>query len=82
MKIKDVMTSEPVVVAPNAAVRDIIELLARHRISGVFVTDQAGSPVGVVTEADLVRRLAPGGEEAPMAWLARWFSDTDRAASL
>ncbi|WP_372623030.1 CBS domain-containing protein [Falsiroseomonas sp.] len=81
MKVKDLMTSDPVVVPPDMPVEALVRLLAERHVSGVFVVDADGTPVGVVTEADLVRRLAPEGEEADLGWLERHLVDPDRAAA-
>jgi CBS domain-containing protein len=43
------------------------------------VTDAEGRLLGVVTEADLLRRLA-GAEDKPAGWLRRLFCDPDRQA--
>ncbi len=80
MRIKELMTPDPVVVPPHMRVEALVRLLADRHLSGVFVVDAAGAPLGVVTEADLVRRLAPEDEEG-LNWLARLFVDADRAAT-
>lgn len=79
MRIRDLMTPDPVVVPPDMTVAALVRLLADRHLSGVFVVDAAGAPLGVVTEADLVRRLAPQTEEG-LRWLARLAVDADRAA--
>lgn len=79
MRIKELMTPDPVVVPPDMKVQALVRLLADRHLSGVFVVDAAGAPLGVVTEADLVRRLAPQDEEG-LGWLARLAVDADRAA--
>jgi len=47
------MISEPVTLAPDARVRDAIELMVRYKISGVPVTDEDGVLVGILTNRDL-----------------------------
>ncbi|WP_037310014.1 CBS domain-containing protein [Amycolatopsis orientalis] len=56
-KVSEVMTSAPVAVAPDTGYKRIATVLARHRISAVPVVDDAGAPIGVVSEADLLARL-------------------------
>lgn len=80
MRIKELMTPDPVVVPPDMKVGALVQLLADRHLSGVFVVDATGVPLGVVTEADLVRRLAPQDEEG-LGWLARLAVDADRAAT-
>lgn len=81
MRIGDLMTPEPITVPPDMTVGALVRLLAERHITGVFVTGPSGTPLGVVTEADLIRRLAPEQEEADLGWLTRLLIDADRAAA-
>jgi IMP dehydrogenase len=47
------MISEPITLPPDAPVRAALELMARYRISGVPITDAAGTLVGILTNRDL-----------------------------
>jgi IMP dehydrogenase len=47
------MIVEPVTLPPNALVRDALELMARYKVSGVPITDEAGVLVGILTNRDL-----------------------------
>lgn len=49
-----------VTVSGDTAVREIVALLHKHRIGAVLVTD-AGKPVGVVSERDVVKCLHARG---------------------
>jgi CBS domain-containing protein len=62
----DIMTSGVVSITPQTTVTEIAALLLAHGISGVPVV-QAGRVVGIVSEGDLISRLAP---HAPRGWLA------------
>ncbi len=73
-KARDLMTTRVLTVPPAAAVADIARLLCERGISAVPVVDAAGQVLGIVTEADLIRRLA-GVEDAPMGWLRGLFAD-------
>ncbi|WP_176559956.1 CBS domain-containing protein, partial [Teichococcus rhizosphaerae] len=64
------MTRDPVVVPPTMTVEAVAQLLAQRHISAAFVVDAAGLPIGVVSEGDLIRRLAPSAEETGLGWLA------------
>lgn len=55
--VRDVMTSPVVSVRPSTPLREVAGLLEKHRIKRVPVL-QAGRLVGIVSRADLVRRLA------------------------
>jgi CBS domain-containing protein len=52
--VQDVMTREVVSVSESTTFKEIVELLARNRISAVPVLDAAGHVAGVVSEADLL----------------------------
>ncbi|MDH6707421.1 CBS domain-containing protein [Kitasatospora sp. MAA19] len=72
--VESVMTSPVVRVAPETGFREIVALLTEYDITGVPVVDADGRPLGVVSEADLLRTLAaqedpgtllPAPESAP-----------------
>lgn len=75
MKSKELMTTNPVVISPETPVMAIAELLAARGISAVPVVDAEGVPQGIVTEGDLIRRLAehaPG----PLTWFLDLFAQS------
>ena len=51
------MIVEPVTLPPDARVSDALELMATYHISGVPITDESGTLVGILTNRDL--RFAP-----------------------
>ncbi|WP_431946759.1 CBS domain-containing protein [Actinacidiphila sp. bgisy167] len=55
-----VMTAEVVSVREGIPYKDLVALLARHRISGVPVVDDDDKVLGVVSETDLMARQAAG----------------------
>jgi len=57
VKVKTVMTQNPVTIPYDYTVEEAAELLLVHKISGVPVVDQAKKPVGVITKTDLFRAL-------------------------
>ena len=61
MKVRELMTEEPVAVATDTPARRVVELLAEHRISGLPVVVADGTVVGVVSESDLMGRAAKRG---------------------
>ena len=56
MNAADVMTLDPLSVAPQTALVEAARLMLQHRISGLPVTDAKGAVAGVLTEGDLLRR--------------------------
>ena len=62
-KVADVMTPEVVSVDVDAPLTDIVELMEKHRIKRVPVTDK-DRVVGVVSRADMLRALAVTARQA------------------
>jgi acetoin utilization protein AcuB len=55
IKIKDIMTPDPICVPPDFTIEETAELLMQHHISGVPVVDWDKGVVGVITHTDLFR---------------------------
>jgi CBS domain-containing protein len=51
----DLMTRDVAVVHPETSLLQAVKLMARRRISGMPVVDDAGAIVGMISEGDLVR---------------------------
>src|SRR5215510_14635032 len=69
MKAMDLMVRDVVTVKPETDVASAIKLLIEHDISALPVVDDAGTVVGMVSEADLVRRSEIGTEKHRPWWL-------------
>ena len=76
---RDLMTADVVTVPPETPVVAMARLLSERGISAVPVLDKAGALLGIVTEADLIRRLA-GEEDQPKGWLSSLFADPGEQA--
>jgi acetoin utilization protein AcuB len=57
IKIKDIMTANPVTVPVDYTMEETAELLLEHKISGVPVLDHQGGVVGAITQTDILRAL-------------------------
>jgi CBS domain-containing protein len=53
-RISEIMDPNPVTVAPDTPVEDVVAALKEHELPGIPVADADGQLVGIVTEADLV----------------------------
>lgn len=60
--VRDVMTSDVIVIDENASFKHIATVLARHRVSAVPVVDRHQRVLGVVSESDLLAKVASGGD--------------------
>jgi IMP dehydrogenase len=47
------VVSEPVTLGPEATIKDAIDLMARHDVSGIPIVEAGGKLVGIVTARDL-----------------------------
>ncbi|WP_187971012.1 DUF294 nucleotidyltransferase-like domain-containing protein [Aquibium microcysteis] len=68
-RIRDLMASPPQVVPADLPLRGAIDLMVEKRISSLFVADtpEPGQPLaayGIVTERDVMRRIAASGADA------------------
>ena len=70
LSARDLMTAEIVTSPPETPVAALIRLFTDRGVSAVPITDASGTLLGIVTESDLVRRLADEDEQ-PAGWLAR-----------
>ncbi|HEU4489507.1 MAG TPA: CBS domain-containing protein [Jiangellales bacterium] len=64
MRIADVLRSKGatvLTVTPDMTVRDLVAMLAEHRIGATVVSVDGGSVDGIVSERDVVRALAARG---------------------
>jgi acetoin utilization protein AcuB len=58
IKIKQVMTGDPVSVHPEYTIEEAATLLRQKRISGAPVVDDHNRPVGIITKEDLFKVLS------------------------
>jgi CBS domain-containing protein len=52
--VSEIMDTDPVTVAPETSVEDVVAALRDHELPGLPVVDSEGTVWGMVTEADLV----------------------------
>lgn len=79
LRARDLMTREVATVPPGMPVASLARLLAERGISSVPVTDPQSRLLGIVTEADLIRRLA-ATEDKTVGWLRGRFRNADLQA--
>lgn len=61
MRIREILQtkgSDVIVIAPDASVRDLVALLKEHNLGAVIVSTDGTTMAGIVSERDVVRRLA------------------------
>ncbi|WP_270938715.1 CBS domain-containing protein [Falsiroseomonas oryzae] len=75
LRARDLMGTTVVTLPPDTPVRTIARLFADRGISAVAITDEAGALAGIVTESDLIRRLANEDDRPLAGWLVRLFDN-------
>ncbi|MCI0526664.1 MAG: CBS domain-containing protein [Nitrospira sp.] len=61
MNIKSILATKGanvVTIKPEQTVREALAALARHNVGALVVIDEANSPVGIISERDIVRLAA------------------------
>ncbi len=76
MKIRDLMTTSVVTVAPEMPLKEAATLMARTRITGAPVVDQSGTVLGVLSETDILYKASG---EAPRGGFLAGLFETDFA---
>jgi CBS domain-containing protein len=59
--IENVMSRPVVTIRDGATVTAAAKLMKKHDIGSVVVTNRKGQPIGLITERDVVRRVAASG---------------------
>jgi CBS domain-containing protein len=70
MKARDVMTTVVSSVGPDTPIGEIAKILRDRGISAVPVVDKSGTPIGMVSEGDLIGRDETVREARRDWWLA------------
>jgi CBS domain-containing protein len=73
MLARELMTTDLATVPPEMPLSAVARLMAERGISGLPVVDGDGRLLGIVTEGDLIRRLASAAEK-PSSWFAGLFA--------
>ena len=69
MNVKHIMTWPVFSIGPDATVLQAVQLMLRHKISGLPVVGADGKLVGIVTEGDFLRRTETATEQRRPNWL-------------
>ncbi len=59
--VRKVMTKGPPMIAPDKMVAEVIEMMKRYRVGSVLVGESEDNAVGIVSEADIVRKVLAAG---------------------
>ena len=54
LKVREIMTTDVITAEPGTTVRELADILAKNKISGVPVVDDQGRVLGMVSEGDII----------------------------
>jgi acetoin utilization protein AcuB len=57
LKIKEVMTPDPITISQSATIGEAAQAMLDNRISGLPVVDSGGNLTGIITESDIFRMV-------------------------
>jgi len=80
MKARDIMVSHVITVGPELDLKAVANTLAANGISAVPVVAINGDIVGIISEGDLMRRVASGAERRRSWWLELFSSAEQQTA--
>jgi CBS domain-containing protein len=63
LKIKSIMTPDPITIREDATLRDAAQLMIDYKISGLPVVNEDGDLVGMITESDIFRLVVKSWQE-------------------
>jgi CBS domain-containing protein len=72
--VGDLMNPNVVCVRPDMTVREAEQLLGERRVTGAPVVDEAGQPIGVISQHDLIVHQA---ERTTAGESGRFYTDVD-----
>src|SRR5258708_3085799 len=79
MRAADVMVGNVITVHPETDIADAIQLLVEHDISALPVVDEHEKLIGIISEADLMRRVEIGTDKRRSHWIESLMGATSLA---
>ncbi len=80
MRVADIMTTNLLTLSPDLPVGRVAQMLAGRGVSGAPVLDAEGRLLGMLTEGDLIRRLA-AETDRPRSWFLGMFGSAPAQAA-
>ena len=74
MKVRDLMTTDPITTTPDAPLKEAARVMVREKVSGLPVLKD-GELVGIVTEGDFLRQEANRDQPYRLSLLEALFGD-------
>ncbi|HIH71683.1 MAG TPA: CBS domain-containing protein, partial [Methanothermobacter thermautotrophicus] len=58
MQVSDIMSKNIITVKQDTMIADAIEVMNKHNIGRLIVTDSEGRPTGIITRTDILDSIA------------------------
>jgi CBS domain-containing protein len=71
--VRDFMSTDVHILAPDAPIQDAVDFLISYGISGAPVVDEGGRMVGIISEMDCLKLLAKGHDHGPPDGTVAYF---------
>jgi CBS domain-containing protein len=78
MRAREIMSTPVITADPETPLKEVAEILARHRITGVPVVDGRGHLVGIISESDFVRKMEGEQHRGLLGSLAEALGKTQK----
>jgi CBS-domain-containing membrane protein len=75
MRVRDIMTTDPIRVTADTLLKEAARLMVRHHVSGLPVVTEEGDLAGIVTEGDFLRQEASRDRPYGASLLDALFGD-------
>lgn len=75
--VREIMTRDVLTVPPEMPVKEVANILAEKRITGLPVVDAAGQVVGVISELDIISRQGKTASDIMTAQVISATEDAD-----
>lgn len=82
MTIQSVMTSKPACCSTSTPLREVAQLMVQHDCGQIPVVDEAGKPVGVITDRDITTRMVAAGRDTMACCAADAMSSPAQTVSV
>jgi len=75
--VTTIMDQKPITARKGNSLNEVANLMARKRVSGVFITDDSNKPVGVITTKDLLEVFVGGTQQEGVYYQIIGLTDED-----
>ena len=63
MRVEDIMSRDPVCCGPDTTLREVAEKMVEYDCGEIPICDEAGKPIGVIPDRDIVCRVVAKGHD-------------------